>query len=322
MEDVSLAKTNYGDVFRFGVTAGVVYFLLLSSGNASAQRPCSSTVVGTLRIEQIQSAMYGDQRTLRIWLPQGYDASENAQKRYPVLYMFDGQTLFDTCTAFAGEGELQLDELLTRLIDQKAIPPMIVIGMDSSGRRSYEYSIYGDPISNPGAREPIGKQLPTFVTNEVIPFVMQHYRVTNEPTETGIGGTSLGAMAALYVLLQRPDRFALGLLQSPTVPLGNGEILRDTEYLGRGPDHVYIGVGGAELNGAPAEKFAVNLRMSLQDANAGFARMAEILAAHLKNASLNHSDVTFVTDPDGHHDTASWIRRMPAALIKLYGQRN
>jgi len=287
---------------------------------ALAQTPCMSTVVGTLHVDQVQSSMYGDRRTIRIWLPPEYDAPQNAQKLYPVLYMFDGQTLFDACSAFSGEGELQLDETLTRLIVAKTVPPMIVVGMDSSGRRSYEYSIYSDPISNPGAARPIGRQLPKFVADEVMPFVTQRYRITTEPGRVGIGGTSLGAMAALYVLLQRPDRFSLGLLQSPTVPLGNGQMLRDTEFLGRGPDRVYIGVGAAELNGALAEKFAANLRTTVAEANAGFVRMAEVLSTHLRNANLNHPEVTLVIEPGAHHNTASWVPRMPPAIIKLYGQ--
>lgn len=53
--------------------------------------------------------------------------------------MFDGQTLFDACTAFSGEGELQIDETVMRLIGEGAIGPLIVIGIDSSTRRSYEY---------------------------------------------------------------------------------------------------------------------------------------------------------------------------------------
>jgi enterochelin esterase-like enzyme len=233
--------------------------------------------------------------------------------------MFDGQTLFDGCTSFKGEGELQLDETLTRLIETHQVSPIIIVGIDSSARRSYEYSIFPDPIGNPGAAEPIGRQLPQFVVGEVMPFVSQRYRVTNDVTKTGIGGTSLGAMAALHVLLQRPDRFGLGLLQSPTVPLGNGQILRDTQFLARGPDRIYIGVGAAELDGAPAEKFAANLRMSVADANAGFAKMVETLATHLRNAALNRPDVTLVIEPSGHHNTASWVRRMPTALITLFG---
>jgi hypothetical protein len=84
-------------------------------------------------------------------------------------------------------------------------------------------------------------------SREASPFIAANFRVTSNPRETGIGGTSLGGVAALYVLLNRPDRFGIGLLESPTLPLGNGQMLRDTTFLARGPDRVYIGVGTTEL---------------------------------------------------------------------------
>jgi enterochelin esterase-like enzyme len=283
------------------------------------QPACHHTVVGDVRLDSVRSTTYGDQRTIRVWLPPGYDAVENAQTRYPVLYMFDGQTLFDTCTAFSGEGELRLDEAATRLIAEHKIPPIIIVGMDSSSKRGFEYSVYPDPISNPSAPEPIGKQLPAFVSTDVAPYVASHYRVSANPTETAIGGTSLGGVAALYVLLQRPDLFGMGLLESPTVPTGNGQLLRDTENLGRGPDRIYVGVGMHELSGPMAEKFATQTRMSLETANAGFVTMTETLVANLKKAHLNRPSATLVVDPNGNHNVTSWERRLPNALVVLYG---
>lgn len=297
----------------------IVLVLGAIAGAQAVQPPCTHTVMGDLRLESLRSTTYGDQRPIRVWLPPGYDASENARRRYPVLYMFDGQTLFDECTAFAGEGELRLDETATRLIAERKIPPMIIVGMDSSAKRGFEYSVYRDTISNPTAPEPIGRQLPGFVGTDVIPFVASHYRVSADPREAGIGGTSLGAVAALHVLLERPDLFAMGLLESATVPAGNGQLLRDTENLGRGPDRTYVGVGRHELAGPMAEKFATQTRLSIDTANAGFVKMTEALVANLRNSYLNRPEVTLVLDPEGRHNVASWQRRLPNALTVLYG---
>jgi enterochelin esterase-like enzyme len=96
-----------------------------------AEQPCKSSVVGDLRIEYFESKMYGAQMTVRAWLPPGYSDTAKAKEKYPTLYMFDGQTLFDECTAFHGEHELQIDETLTRLIGEHKIPPMIVVGIDA-----------------------------------------------------------------------------------------------------------------------------------------------------------------------------------------------
>jgi len=285
----------------------------------AAQPPCEPTVSGVLRVEQFQSKTYGDSRTVRIWLPSDYDAAENAEKRYPVLYMLDGQTLFDKCTAFNNEQELQVDETLTRLIAEKKVRPLIVVGIDSSGQRSHEYRPYRDTIADPTGPEPIGKDLPGFVVNEVMSHIAPRYRVTAEAAETGIGGTSMGAVAALYILLNRPDRLGIGLLESATLPLGNGQLLRDTAFLARGPDRIYIGVGATELAVPGGDKFAAQLRMPLSVANAGFAKMSETLAANLKAAYINRPEVTLVVEPEGNHTAASWARRLPTALSVLYG---
>lgn len=292
------------------------------SAPSSAQVKCAATVSGDLRIESLDSGTYGEKRKIRIWLPAGYDAAENTQHRYPVLYMFDGQTLFDTCTAFSGEGEWEIDETLTRLIAETKIPPMIVVGMDSNSRRGYEYQPWKDVVAEPAALEPIGKVLPAFVVNDVMTYVAGRYRVTADPTRTGIGGASLSGIAALYVLLNRPDRFGLGLIESPTLPLGNGQMLRDTAFLARGPDRVSIGVGTTELAfpGGEGVKFAAQVRMPLTTANAGFARMAETLAENLRAAYLNHPDVTLVVEPNANHTVASWARRFSRAVTILYGE--
>ena len=286
-----------------------------------AQAPCSSTVTGDLRIESFQSTVYGDRRTVRIWLPADYGASETTGRRYPVLYLFDGQTLFDNCTAFANERELQVDETTTRLIAEQRIPPMIVVGIDSSGRRSHEYRPYKDAFADPDGPEPVGRAIPEYLVKEVMPHVSARYRVTADPALTGIGGTSLGAIAALYVLVNRSDRFGIGLLESATLPVGNGQLLRDTMSLARGPDRVYIGVGMTELDVPGGEKYAAQLRMSLAVANAGFVRMSEMLAANLKSVYINSPDVTLLVEPKGNHTSVSWARRFPRALTALYGPR-
>jgi predicted alpha/beta superfamily hydrolase len=303
----------------------LVCFVLVSTAGPghplAAQAACEPTVTGVLRVETFESKVYGDTRTLRVWLPAGYDAPENAQKRYAVLYMFDGQTLFDKCTAFKNEQELEVDETLTRLIANGQVRSLIVVGIDSSGRRSHEYRPFRDTVADPTAPEPIGKELPAFVVDEVMPHVSSRYRVTVDPTETGIGGTSLGAVAALYVLLNRSDRFGIGLIESATLPLGNGQLLRDTAFLARGPDRIYVGVGAIELAVPGGEKFAAQLRMPLSVANPGFAKMSETLAAHFKAAYINRPEVTLVVDPKGNHTSSSWARRLPNALSVLYGPR-
>jgi len=284
-----------------------------------AQQPCKSTVVGDLHIEHLESKTYGTSITVRVWLPPGYGDATNDKHRYPTLYLLDGQTAFDECTAFKGEHELQIDETVTRLIGEHKIPPIIVVGIDSTQHRSYEYSPYKDTIADAGAPEPIGKRLPAFFTDELIPFVAARYHVSNDAARTGIGGTSLGGAAALYVSLNRPDLFGLALLQSPTLMLGNGQLLRDTTSLARAPDRVAIGVGNTELNFPKITEWLGPMRLTEKDAEAGIAKMTETLASNLRAAYLKRPEVMLVVEPNANHSSVYWAHRMPEAISFLYG---
>ena len=289
------------------------------SGLCLAQQPCKSTVVGDLRISHFDSKIYGRSMTLRIWLPPGYGDSGNAAHKYPTLYLLDGQTAFDDCTAFPGEHELQVDETVTRLVEEHKIPPVIVVGIDSTEHRAFEYSPYKDTITDARAPEPIGKQLPSFVADEVIPFVSSRYRVSDSAAETGIGGTSLGGSAALYASLARSDLFGLALIQSPNHLLGNGQLLRDTALVARAPDRIVIGVGTTELNLPGIDGYLASLRLTRAEAEAGEVRMNRTLASNLQAAFMKHSQVKLVVEPGANHRSESWARRIPEAISFLYG---
>jgi enterochelin esterase-like enzyme len=300
------------------VLSSLVAIHLLVGNLVFAQQPCKSTVVGDLQIVRFQSKMYGESFNVRVWLPPGYRDKDNAKRKYPTLYLLDGQTAFDECTAFHGEHELQVDEAITKLIDEHTIPPMIVVGIDSTHHRDYQYSPYPSPVADPDAPEPIGKRLPRFFAAEVIPFVSARYRVTDEAAHTGIGGVSLGGAAALYLALNRPDLFGLALLQSPSLLLGNGQFLRDTSSLVRGPDRVAIGVGTTEMDFPKIEEWLAPRRLTKAEAESGIVAMTQALASNLKGAYINHPKVLLVVEPNANHSSVFWARRMPEAIKFLF----
>src|ERR1700690_789588 len=101
------------------------------SGAGAVGEPIRATgATGDLRLHEFRSRIFRNTRFLRVWLPPGYDDAENYDRRYPVLYLNDGQNLFETSTAFAGV-EWQVDETADRLIREAAVPPMIIVGMDN-----------------------------------------------------------------------------------------------------------------------------------------------------------------------------------------------
>jgi predicted alpha/beta superfamily hydrolase len=290
--------------------------IVLTSRLAGQTKPCTSTVVGDLRVQSFQSKIFGDTQTLRIWLPPGYNQATNAHRIYPVLYMLDGQNLFDACTSGFGH-EWQIDEALTRLISTKEVEPIIVVGIDNPGiRRADEYIPFADASVAEGPQAPHGDRFPEFLTSEVLPHVAASFRVSSLREERGIGGSSYGAVAALYSLLKRPGDFGLGLLESTSLQVGNGELLRMTSPLIQGPNRVFIGVGGSEANGA--EALVRRWGSDAATANAGFAHASQLLAANLKAAEFNHPQVLFRLDPAAKHEETAWAKRFPEAIRFLF----
>ena len=98
-----------------------------------------------------ESKVYGNKRSLRVWLPPGYSDPAAASKRYPVLYLFDGQLLFDRCTSEQFPDEWHVDETMMDLVARKAVAPLIVVGVDHAGpaERTNEYlRFFPCPVTN------------------------------------------------------------------------------------------------------------------------------------------------------------------------------
>src|SRR4029077_13891451 len=129
----------------------------------------ASGAAGDLRLHEFPSRIFRNTRFLRVWLPPGYDDAENEGRYYPVLYLNDGQNLFESATAFAGV-EWQVDETADRLIREGVVPPLIVVGMDNTGKdRIREYMPYRS--MHPRMLRVRGRYYPDFLMKEVMPFV-------------------------------------------------------------------------------------------------------------------------------------------------------
>jgi predicted alpha/beta superfamily hydrolase len=268
---------------------------------------CKSTVTGTLEMVPFESKVYGDKRLMRVWLPTGYSSSKASAKRYPVLYLFDAQDLFDRCTSRPGQDEWHVDETLTDLIARKAVQPLIVVGIDNSGpgHREDEYSRYSAMPNAP-------QKLSVFMTTEVLPLIDLRYRTISDRTHRGVGGASLGSIAALTLLLDQPDTFGLGLLESTSLQNGNGRVLQETSPVVQGPLRVSIGVGTMEV--PPAEAAAHGFPY-FDDA---FVAMSRTLAGNMKKSLMNHPDVKLTVQQGGQHQSKYWSERFGPAVSFLF----
>ncbi len=224
---------------RQGYLAGL---LLLGSVNeiAFAQKPGCGPA-GDLEILPFQSEVFLAPRSLRVLLPAGYRDAANKARRYPVLYLTDGQTVFGNCTG----AEWAADRAVAAAIAGRQIPPIIVIGVDHGGRRARakEYLPWGDETLVPPEPDPGGKYFPHFLLDEVVPFVEGRYRVAPGAANRVIGGAAYGAGIALFTAMERPRSFGGLLLESPSVYADNYHLLRNAEVVKVWPRRIYIGSG-------------------------------------------------------------------------------
>ena len=282
-------------------------FLCLAAAASIQAADCKSTVSGDLRIHSLTSRIFNNTRSIRVLLPPGYDAPENRSKRYPVLYLLDGQNLFDACLSDVSHAEWQVDETVYRLIREQAIPEMIVVGVDHAGeKRPYEFLPYRDYAGNPDyMEEPAGTKFPDFLATEVLPFVNKEYRTRTGHDDTGLGGSSYGGVATLYALMARPQTFGYGLIESPTIWVGMGQLIRDTSPLVAFPRKVFMGFGAAELpEGEGRTK--------------GLAFL-DMVVANFRTAGYDESGFRYVLEQDARHTESAWAKRLPDALKFLFG---
>ena len=297
-------------MFRRIGSAGLLTLCLIGVSTLTAQTlatSCKSTVTGMLEVVTLQSQVYGDKRTLRVWLPTGYSAAADSSKRYPVLYIFDGQDLFDRCTTRPGQDEWHVDETVTDLIAKKAVQPLILVGIDNAGpgHREDEYSRYGPMLDAP-------QKLSAFMTREALPLIDGRYRTIADRSHRGIGGASLGSIAALSLLLDQPDTFGLGLLESTSLQVGNGKVLQDTSTMVQGPARISIGVGTTEV---PPSDAAAH---GFPDFDTAFVAMSRTLADNIRKSLMNHPEVKLTVEPGGQHQDKYWGERFGPAVTFLY----
>jgi enterochelin esterase-like enzyme len=141
----------------------------------------------------VPSAFLGPKRHVEIWLPPGYDDAPTV--RYPVLYMHDGQNVFDPRIANTGV-DWGVDEAVVRLTDRHVIPPIIVVGVWSTAARSMEYSPWhGAP------------KYARFLIEELMPRVNREFRTRTGPASTAVMGSSMGGLLSYYLVTHHADAF-------------------------------------------------------------------------------------------------------------------
>jgi predicted alpha/beta superfamily hydrolase len=258
--------------------------------------------MGELRFHSHTSRVFGNTRQLRVWLPPGYSAPQNESRRYPVFYLNDGQNLFEPATSFAGV-DWRVGETLTRLIRELVVQPMIVVGIDNATvERITEFLPYKS--LKPPVSKPLGKHYPDFLLREIMPFIGQTYRIARGVRDTGLGGSSLGALIALHTVIARPGVFGRLLLESPSLFVSNRQLLKDSRMMTTWPQRVFLGVGTRE-SGQPERDQRI-----VDD--------VRTLAHTLRLAGLREKRLCVAIQEGATHCEGAWAERFPEAASFLF----
>ena len=260
---------------------------------------------GDLRLHEFRSRIFRNTRFLRVWLPPGYESAENSAQRYPVLYLNDAQNLFEPSTSFTGV-EWQVDETAERLIQEGQIPPMIIVGIDNAGKdRFREYMPHRS--LNPMMLRVQGNRYPNFLIKEVMPFVARNYRVASGPENTGLGGSSLGALISLYTAAVHPGWFGRLLVESPSLWASNRQMIKESRAVKQWPERIFLATGTAEAGREDRDRSVVD--------------DVRELAGIFRRAGLDDRRLKLVIEEGATHHESAWAHRFPDALLFLFGKR-
>src|SRR5206468_3054841 len=176
------------------------------------------TLTGNIKVHRaFPSKFLGNRRDILVYLPPGY--RRFSWRRHSVLYLHDGQNVFDAATSFGGV-EWGVDETAQRLIREKLIEPLIIVAIANTGEdRIHEYAPTPARIDPPKRKRSKGllRSYGRFLIEELKPFIDRKYRTKREAEFTGLGGSSLGGLATLVLGLWFPDYFTRLAVMSPSI---------------------------------------------------------------------------------------------------------
>jgi predicted alpha/beta superfamily hydrolase len=222
-------------------------------------------------------------------MPPGYN--DGRPTRYPVLYMQDGQNIFDAATSFFLGRERHMDEKAEDLIARGEIQPLIIVGIYSTGlNRIDEYTPTRVAGTNKGGEADLyGKML----VQEIKPFIDANYRTLTGPQNTGLGGSSLGGSLTMYLGLKYSKTFGKLAVTSPASYLDNEQLAQDIQRLrSKTNQRISLTVGTAEqatfIDGTRSLRQALVAKGWQEGADLGY--MEAIGAEHSPENGARRSD--------------------------------
>lgn len=284
---------------RAALALSVVCAALLSAPHAGAarasarQRPEPRPIPEGFRFHpDFKSKFLSKPREIIVYLPPGYAREKG--RRYPVLYLLDGMSVF---------ASWRIDETARALAESGQIEPLIIVGIPSAAtqqQRTDEYT----PTHVFGYGGGKGDKLGRMLTEELKPFIDSQYRTLAGASDTALGGVSFGGLISLHIGLKHPEAFGRLAVMSPSVWWGDGLILRSVEALKSRPaTRIWLDIGTAEG------------REMLHDAK----RLRDAL---VKKGWTLERDLAYFEDKGAEHKDAAWARRADRVLKFLFPATN
>jgi predicted alpha/beta superfamily hydrolase len=269
--------------------------------DTSALMEAEHTLTGNIQSHpEFESRILRNRRDVLVYLPRSY--RRFSRHRYPVLYLHDGQNLFDAATSFAGV-EWGVDETAQRLIAKRQIEPLIIVAVANTGEnRIHEYTPTKGAIFESALEEKrsqgLAKEYGRFLIEELKPFIDKKYRTKREAEFTGLGGSSMGGLVTLALGLWFPDFFNRLMVMSPAVWWDDEAILRMIEALDcKLPLKIWLDTGTDEI---------------------GWERLAKVRDRLIEKGWCPSVDLEYFEAKGAGHNETAWGARVGDTLRFLY----
>ena len=266
------------------------------SGQNGSPAACRSTALQSqVHILDTAFLMPQLQRRRRVWIYLPNDYTTAVEKRYPVLYMHDGQNVFDTCTSFSGEWGV--DEALSQLQQQgQNAAGCSVVAVDNGGsERLNEFS----PWRNAEYGGAQGNQYVDFLVQTLKPYIDAHYRTLTGREYTGIAGSSMGGLISTYAALKYPQVYSKVGVFSPAFWFAKDSLF---QYVGQHPTKL-------------ATRFYF---VSGTSESETMAPLMQTMYTTLRQQGVPTEDLAYAALQDGKHAEWFWKREFPAVYQMLY----
>lgn len=252
--------------------------------------------MGVIRIvREFDSPQEGRERTLRIYTPAEYD--EEPKRRFPVLYMQDGQNVYSHPESARWQ-TWGVNDALEGLVADGRIEPWIVVAVDHSEARFHEYSLWDEPRADAHGT---GAMYLQFLVETLKPHIDRKFRTKPARDSTAVMGSSLGGLFSLSVGMRRPDVFGRIGAMSPTVMWGRAGLFREWQQRANAWMRIYVDIGAQE--GFHLGHFWMDYATSVPQ-----------FVDHLRGVGFGEEELLFHVDPHGQHSEEDWRRRLPDAL--------